>query len=274
MTHSTQSRSFLPQPLQEMRHALPPSAWLMALELRSFLELGSLLPAKPLLGRAPKGDGHPVIVFPGLTTNDMSTHLLRKYLVSLGHSVAGWDQGFNLGPRPGVLDVAKLKIIETFERTGRKLSLVGWSLGGIYARELAKDLPHMVRCVITMGTPFSGAHTATNAWKLYELASGQRVRDEMLKHDLPTPPMVPTTSIYSRTDGIVAWQGSVQAPSNNPNTENIEVIASHLGLGVNPSAWWAIADRLSQPEGQWQPFWKADRGIIKGLIFPDTERSY
>lgn len=245
----------------------------MALELRALLELGLLLPAKPILSCAPKGDGHPVVVFPGLNANDLSTHLLRKYLVSLGHLVAGWDQGFNLGPRPGVLDVAKHKITETFERTGRKVSLVGWSLGGIYARELAKELPQMIRCVITLGTPFSGSHTATNAWKLYEIVSGQSARDEMLKHDLPTAPIVPTTSIYSRTDGIVAWQGSVQAPSNNPKTENIEVIASHLGLGVNPSAWWAIADRLAQPQGQWQPFYQADRGLVKGLIFPDPERS-
>lgn len=277
MTHSTHrfatrekphgSASFLPE--------LPPSAWLLPLELRALLEFGALLPALPLLNRAPKGDGHTVVVFPGLTANDVSTQPLRHYLKSLGHTALGWEQGFNFGPRPGVMDEAKSQIVREFERTKKKVSLVGWSLGGTFAREIAKDLPTLVRGVVTLGTPFSGAHTSTNAWRLYELVSGQGVREEMEKRDLPTAPPVPTTSIYSRSDGIVAWEGSVQTPSfENPQTENIEVMASHLGLGVNPSTWWAIADRLAQSEGQWQPFYQADRGIIKGLIFPDTARSY
>ncbi|MFS8138691.1 MAG: hypothetical protein ACMG50_11255, partial [Thermomonas sp.] len=81
------------------------------------------------------------------------------------------------------------------------------------------------------------------------------------------------TSIYSRSDGIVAWQGSIQQPSaQNPSTENVEVIASHIGIGVNPSAWWAVADRLSQPEGHWRPFDRTGLFGLKSFIYPDPSR--
>lgn len=254
-------------------HDAPPSTWLLALEMRAFLEFGALLPAWPLLARAPRGDSHPVMVFPGLSANDVSTAPLRRYLRSLNHMPWGWDQGFNFGPRPGVLDEARDNLVRTFEAAGRKVSLVGWSLGGVYAREMAKELPHMVRGVITLGTPFAGSHKATNAWRIYQLASGRNVEHEAASYDLPTAPPVPTTSIYSRTDGVVAWQGSVQSPSKlNPRTENIEIMASHVGLGFNPSAWWAVADRLAQPEGDWKPFLREDRGRVHGLIYPNPKR--
>lgn len=254
-------------------HEVPPSAWLMALEVRAIWEFSALLPAWPLLNRAPRGDNHAVVVFPGLTANDISTAPLRRYLQLLNHSASGWDQGFNFGPRPGVMNEARDQLVRTFENTGRKVSLIGWSLGGIYARELAKELPNMVRSVITLGTPFAGSHKSTNAWRLYELASGRSVERETASYDLPAPPPVPTSSIYSRTDGVVAWQGSIQSPSRrNPQTENIEVMASHVGLGFNPSAWWAIADRLAQPEGQWAPFLRQSRGRVHGLIYPDPKR--
>jgi pimeloyl-ACP methyl ester carboxylesterase len=255
-------------------HDVPPSAWLMALEVRAIWEFSALLPAWPLLNRAPRGDNHPVLVFPGLTANDISTAPLRRYLQLLNHSACGWDQGFNFGPRPGVLDEARDQVMRTCDSTGRKVSLIGWSLGGIYARELAKELPDMVRGVITMGTPFAGSHKSTNAWRLYELASGRSVAHEAASYNLPAAPPVPTTSIYSRSDGVVAWQGSIQTPSKaNPQTENIEVVASHVGLGFNPSAWWAVADRLAQPEGEWKPFSREKRGRVLDLIYPDPNRA-
>ncbi|MES2053181.1 MAG: alpha/beta hydrolase [Pseudomonadota bacterium] len=254
-------------------HDQPPSAWLLALELRAFWEFGALLPSWPLLARAPKGDGHAVMVFPGLSANDASTVPLRHYLQSINYKPWGWEQGFNFGPRAGVLDEARSNLVRTFESTGRKVSLIGWSLGGVYARELAKELPHMVRTVITLGTPFAGSHKATNAWRIYELTSGQSVEKEAEKYDLPAAPSMPTTSIYSRTDGVVAWQASIQAPdTSNPDTENIEVLASHIGLGVNPCAWWAVADRLAQPEGGWQPFER--KSGVHGLIFPKPANTF
>jgi pimeloyl-ACP methyl ester carboxylesterase len=239
----------------------------MALEMRAPWELGAGLAAMPLLSLAPKGDGHPVLVFPGLIASDVSTELLRRYLKSLSYHSHRWRQGRNLGPRPGVLD-ACARLVETLHRQhGRKVSLIGWSLGGIYAREMAKQLPSSVRSVITLGTPFAGHPRATNAWRVYELASGERVdhtpRDWPRLHEAPP---VPTTSIYSRTDGVVAWQCSVQQPG--PQTENIEVEASHIGLGVHPAVLYAVADRLAQPEGAWQPF---DRSGLRKLLYRDPQ---
>ena len=248
-----------------------PSPWLIAMEFRAPWELGLVIPAWLVLRHAPVGDGHSVIVFPGLSASDGSTMPLRSFLENLGYDVSGWNQGFNFGPRAGVLQAARQQIMDTCRVTGKKVSLIGWSLGGIYARELAKLLPDCVRSVITLGTPFAGSHKSTNAWRLYELTSGRDMQREVEQFDLPGAPPVPTTSIFSRSDGVVAWPASVQAPSlANPLTENLEIIASHLGLGLNPSAWWAVADRLSQPEGQWKHF-ERKRGL-HGMIFPDPNR--
>ena len=254
-------------------HDVPPSRWLLAAELRAFWEFGALLPAWPLLSRAPRGDGHAVMVFPGLSANDASTIPLRHYLHSLNYLPWGWELGFNFGPRAGVLEEARDNLARTCDKTGRKVSLIGWSLGGVYARELAKEMPDMVRTVITLGTPFAGSHKATNAWRIYELTSGRSVERESASYDLPAAPPVPTTSIYSRSDGVVAWQASVQAAGRGgAQSENIEVLASHIGLGVNPSAWWAVADRLSQPEGKWKPFVREGKGRLHDLIYPDPQR--
>ncbi len=260
------TRTSSPEPLP------PPSFALLALEFRAPWEFGAVLPAWPALQRAPRGDGHTVLVFPGLSASDASTVPLRRYLGSLGHDTEGWNQGFNFGPRAGVLERAKRDVRQACEATGRKVSLVGWSLGGVYARELAKELPECVRCVITLGTPFSGHPKSTNAWRLYELTSGRDIDREHAQFDLPQAPPVPTSSIYSRTDGVVAWQGSIQR-HDHPAVENIEVVASHFGIGLNPSAWFAVADRLAQPEEGWQPFDRFGLLGLKGLIYPDPHRA-
>jgi pimeloyl-ACP methyl ester carboxylesterase len=249
----------------------PPSLALLALEFRAPWEFGAVLPAWPALQRAPAGDGHTVMVFPGLSASDASTLPLRRYLDTLRYETHGWKQGFNFGPRAGVLDNAKRSLAEACQASGRKVSLIGWSLGGVYARELAKEMPESVRCVITLGSPFSAHPKSTNAWRIYELTSGRDIEREHSSYDLPAAPPVPTTSIYSRSDGIVAWQGSIQRPDHG-QTENIEVIASHIGMGLNPSAWWAVADRLAQPEGEWKPFDRFGLLGLKGLLYPDPHR--
>ena len=254
-------------------HVPPPGLALLALEFRAPWEFGSVLPAWPALQRAPRGDGHTVVVFPGLSASDASTVPLRRYLDSLGYGTRGWEQGFNFGPRAGVMEAAVRGIEEACEASGGKVSLIGWSLGGVYARELAKALPDQVRGVITLGSPFAAHPKSTNAWRIYELTSGrdaEREHDE--NGDLHVAPPVPTTSIYSRSDGIVAWQGSIQQPDHG-QVENIEVIASHIGIGLNPSAWWAVADRLSQPEGEWKPFDRFGLLGLKGLLYPDPHRA-
>ena len=230
----------------------PPSAFLMMLEGRAFWELGAMVAATPWLRRLPRGDGHPVLVFPGMGANDFTTVPLRNFLGGLGYVAQAWGQGFNFGPRDGVLKKCAADVRALAEKHGQPVSLIGWSLGGLYAREMAKELPDHTRCVITLGTPFAGHPRATNAWRIFELLSGQKAHDPAMIARLRTPPPVPTTSIYSRTDGIVAWQCSLNDPG--PLVENIEVQASHTGMGMNPLALYAVADRLAQSTGEWKPF--------------------
>jgi pimeloyl-ACP methyl ester carboxylesterase len=224
----------------------------MLLEARAPWEFGALLAASPWLARLPGGDGHPVIVYPGLGASDLSTTALRRFLVDRGYTPTGWKQGFNLGPRRGVLDACRRQLDQVFDRHREKVSLIGWSLGGLYAREMAKERPECVRCVITLGTPFSGHPRATNAWRFFEIVSGQRTHDEGLLAQLRGAPPVPTTSIFSKTDGVVAWQCSLN--DDAPHTENIEVHASHIGMGMNPLALYAIGDRLAQRPERWRKF--------------------
>ncbi len=249
----------------------PPSRTLLLLEGRAVQELGAFMLMRPWLGAAPRGDGHPVLVFPGLLASDFSTRPLRGFLGEQGYAVHGWEQGRNLGLRPGVEDEMLERVEALYDRHGgRKLSLIGWSLGGIYARQLAKRLPGKVRSVISLGSPFAGSPKATNAWRVYEMASGQRVdeRDEYAAGPIAQPPPVPTTSIFSRSDGICAWQTCLN--EERAEVENIEVYGSHCGLGHHPAAVYAVADRLAQPEGQWKKF---DRSGWKSLVFPDWRRS-
>ena len=246
----------------------PPSKILQLLELRALSEFGASLALLPLLRRAPRGDGHPVLVLPGLIASDGSTQPLRAYLADRGYEVHGWGLGRNLGLRPGVESKMKARLREIHRASGRKVSIVGWSLGGVFAREIASAVPEAVRSVITLGSPIRGNPRSTNAWRVYELASGQSVDDPKLRRPRDEAPPVPTTSIFSRTDGIVAWQCSVEQPSDH--TESIEVMGSHCGLGVNASVLYAVADRLAQPEGAWQPF---DRSGLRGWVFPDPHRA-
>ena len=229
-----------------------PGALLLVLEGRAPWEFAASVAATPWLRRLPRGDGHRVLVLPGLAANDLTTLPMRAFLKDRGYQPSAWEQGLNLGPRPGVLDALRTRVRVLFEVDRRKISLVGWSLGGVYARELAKEMPEMIRCVITLGSPFAGPPQATNAWWLFERVSGHPQPDAAMQAALRVPPPVPTTSIYSRTDGIVAWQCSLNPPG--ALAENIEVHASHIGLGLNPLAMVAIADRLAQDPKRWRPF--------------------
>jgi pimeloyl-ACP methyl ester carboxylesterase len=237
----------------------------LALEGRAPWEFAALLASAPWLRQLPAGDGHPVVVFPGLAAPDFTTAPLRRFLRDRGYAPQPWAQGFNFGPREGVLESCIARIKDLHARHDRKVSLIGWSLGGIYARELAKQLPDLVRCVITLGSPFAGHPRATNAWRVFELVSGQSAHDPERLAEVRRPPPVPTTSIYSVTDGVVAWQCSLNP--DLPHTENIRLHASHVGMGMNPLALYVIADRLHQPEGAWKPF-EADG--VRRLFFTPT----
>lgn len=243
----------------------------LALEMRAPWELGIALASYPFMKSAPRGDGHPVLVFPGLAAGDVTTVVIRRFLRDLGYDAYAWEQGLNFGPRPGVLEACIEKIRQLRQEHGRTVSLVGWSLGGVYARELAKMMPDDVRLVISLGSPFTGSPKATNAWRVYQLVSGEKEVDHERFAALKETPCVPTTSIYSRTDGVVAWQCSVEQETDL--SENIEVHASHVGMGMNPTALYAIADRLSQPEGDWKRFDHRGHKGLKKLLFWDPARS-
>lgn len=159
------------------------------------------------------------------------------------------------------------RLAELADRHGRKVSLVGWSLGGIFARELARHAPQQVRQVITLGSPFAGPPRASNAWQMYERLSGRRSDDWPQREAMKRPPPVPATAIYSRSDGIVAWQGCRER--EGPASENIEVEASHCGLGHHPAVLHAIADRLAQRDGAWKPF---ERRGARSWLYPDPAR--
>ena len=231
-----------------------PGLPLLLAEARGIFEFNASLWLSPLLLRARRGDGHPVLTLPGFLAGDLSMAPMRRYLPELGYDAYAWRMGRNTGGLARMRDALHDRLAEIHGKTGRKVSIVGWSLGGVYARDLALRVPEMVRYVATLGSPFANDVRATNATRLYEALSGETVDGdpEMLKAisgDLP----VPTSSIYSRTDGIVNWRTCLVRPS--ATAENIEVhLASHVGLGVNPAALWAVADRLAQGEGQFARF--------------------
>jgi pimeloyl-ACP methyl ester carboxylesterase len=249
----------------------PPSLFLALTELpRALFELGSLPFVSMGLAQAPRGDGHPVLVLPGFMTSDRSTGILRGYLEDLGYDARPWELGRNLGPKAIGWEGERLeaRIKEVFEETGRKVSLVGWSLGGVMARQMGCVLPDHVRQVITLGSPLKGDPRSTNAWGLYKRMTGQTLDDANLKEYISngdTPPPVPMTAIYSRGDGVVAWQNCCEV--SGPETDNIEVVGSHCGLGVNPTVLFAVADRLAQAEGKWAPF---ERTGMRHLFYPSS----
>lgn len=244
----------------------PPSKTLLMMEMRAMPEFFGFSMSWPTLATiSPRGDGQPVLVLPGLITSDRSTVALRSLLNTLGYPTYGWELGRNYGPLPGIEEGMKERVISLAEEHGRKISIVGWSLGGIYARQLAKLMPEHIRQVITLGSPFNGDPHATNAWRVYQMASGETVehKDEHMGGPLATTPPVPTTAIYSKTDGICAWQNCLEKKTDH--TENIQVRSSHCGLGHHPAAAYAIADRLACKEGEWRPF---DRSGVFGFIYP------
>jgi dienelactone hydrolase len=232
----------------------PPGLGLLLAEARGIFEFNASLLLSPLLMRAPRGDGHSVLALPGFLASDLSMAPMRRYLSELGYDTHAWRMGRNTGGISRMRAALRDRLAEIHASSGRKVSIVGWSLGGVYARDLALQAPEMVRYVVTLGSPFANDVRATNATRLYEALSGEAAEDnselrQAISGDLP----VPTTSIYSRSDGIVNWRTCLLRPSET--AENIEVhLASHVGLGVNPAALWAVADRLAQGEGLFRQF--------------------
>jgi pimeloyl-ACP methyl ester carboxylesterase len=240
--------------------------------VRAAASFGALAAGLPLLRLAPRGDAHPVLVLPGLMAGDLSTGTLRRWLRGLGYPVVGWDLGRNRGPTPEVVDGLPALLERLAKQHGTAVSIVGQSLGGIFARRLALRSPRQVRQVITLGSPF--ALTArgpddTPAARLYRSftpthAAGRIHSGRGADRSLP----VPSTSVYSRWDGVVDWRACLQPVT--ATSENVGVHAAHLGMGHDPAVLWVVADRLAQPKDGWRPFRRPTRFGL-GALFPTED---
>jgi len=240
-------------------HSQPrgPGRTLLCEQFRAAAESAAFLAALPALSVGPRGDGHRVLVLPGLMAGDFTTIGLRHVLRVRGYRPHAWRLGTNIGPTQDIHDGLVRRLAELSDDGEHPVSIIGWSLGGILARELARRHPENVRSVITLGSPFrlstrddpGATHVdwlfdAFRPWHTDFLGHAHGEEDR-------TPLQVPATSIYSRLDGVVPWQACLDLPG--PLRENVEVSASHLGLGVHPAVLAIVLDRLRQPVGSWQP---------------------
>jgi pimeloyl-ACP methyl ester carboxylesterase len=234
----------------------PPSRALYYTEpVRAAAELAAFAASLPLLETAPRGPRQSVLVLPGLLASDTSTRPLRAWLRHRGYFVHGWRLGRNLGPTREIVDGLRALGRRLADNGEAPLTVIGWSLGGIFARDLAARSPELVRQVITLGSPFALAgRNQTNVGRAFRQRSHLHVPRPggLLPPEVRGPLPVPSTSVWSREDGVVAWQACVERPSER--AENVAVRGSHLGLGANPAVAWVIADRLAQPAGTWRPF--------------------
>ena len=225
-----------------------------------------------LVSNAPRGDGHPVMVLPGFSAGDESTLMLRRFLTRLGYTVLPWLQGQNTG-RPELLEGAARRFYRAHQAYGVPISLVGQSLGGVFSREIARQFPDAVRTVITLGSPFAATGSeSTNPFvaQLFEMMSGlsvEEMRERMPPVDPQAPLPMPTTAIYSRRDGVVAWRTCIELESEN--SENVRVCGSHSGMALNPDVLHVVADRLAQDPDEWQPFDRT-RGSRR-WIYPEPD---
>lgn len=234
-------------------------SWLWALleAPRALSEASALLPASAMLKGLPDGDGHAVMTLPGFLASDRSMRTVRRYLRGWDYDAHRWEMGRNLGLslERDIEQLLDARLREISEQSDGKVSLVGWSLGGMFARELARRNPDHVRSVITLGSPI-GDPKATNAWRLFEAVSGINIDHEHVKKRVEQirEPVdgIPMTAIYSTSDAVVS--SDIAKLPQGDLVENIGVAASHFGMGFNPTVFFAIADRLRQMEGQWEPF--------------------
>jgi len=219
----------------------PPPITRLAWEALSGRELGRLVLSTPSLRSAPRGSAA-VVVLPGFGADDASTLPLRAFLGRLGHQVQGWSLGRNRGDVPDLVPKVADAVLDLASRRGERVHLVGQSLGGVVARETAREHPEAVAQVITFGTPVVGGPAYTRLAFTYPR---DRMADVVAEIDERNriPIAVPITAVHSHRDGIVAWQACID--SVNPQAVNVEVSSSHLGMGLDPRVWRLVADRLA-----------------------------
>ena len=222
-----------------------PGLFLLAREARVAAELPRFLLRSHALGDLPRGDGHPVIIVPGFGTDDWATLPLRRALCELGYDARGWSLGRNLGMRPQIKAALNEQLQRLHSQRQSTVSLIGWSLGGVFVREMARHQPSLVRHLFTLGSPINGEPDANNMMLMFRIANrGKAVNVDRagFERRRKAPP-VPCTAVYSKTDGIVAWRCCLEEPADN--TENVEVSGSHFGLIYNLEVLQIIATRLA-----------------------------
>ncbi|TAE38174.1 MAG: alpha/beta hydrolase [Runella slithyformis] len=244
----------------------PSLFWYITEPGRALTELGLTYPYNSFHKTEKMGDGHPVMILPGFMGSKSSTGMLRSFVEKLGYNVYDWGLGRNLG-KVEYLDLLVMRLEDIYaENNQRPVSLIGWSLGGVFARQLAKQKPHLVRQVITLGSPFQNITADNNAtWMYSVLYAGQKVKDldKSLLQNFPLPAPVPTTAIYTKEDGIVPWQSCIEAHEDRTH-QNVQVRGSHFGLGMNASVFHIIKDRLQFTERNWLPF--KPKGVFENLV--------
>ncbi|ALC13359.1 esterase/lipase family protein [Sphingopyxis sp. 113P3] len=198
------------------------------------------------LGRIPNPDSPhpPVMVLPGFLSGDWATRTLRADLRRAGFRCYAWGLGFNRGATADLLERIDGRVEWIIARTGRAPALVGWSLGGIYAREYAKHHPDKVARVVTLGSPFSGSRRANRAWRLYHAVARHPVECPPVDFHPAPRPAIPTFALWSPRDGIVAPGSARGLPSESDR--QVEVDCSHMGFAYAPASVAAIVTALTE----------------------------
>ena len=234
-----------PGPQSQLADPGPPGRLAYAAELRALAELQAFRRQRlQLIRELPGWPTRHVLVLPGFLSGDWATAPLRGVLSAVGHKVEGWQLGRNLGLKPGRFEELESRFLRFADQANQPVALIGWSLGGLYAVELARRHPQATRQVITLGSPVSGLLTANNAWKLYEKVAGHPIHDPPVTWEPGALPTVPMTAIAATGDGIVHPEAAHARPG--PDVENLVVPGTHCGLGWNPHAVRLVADRLAR----------------------------
>ena len=243
----------------------PSVFWLMTEAVRAVTELGVSYPYQKIYNKTPKGDGHPVLILPGFLASKHSTKVLRNFVNKAGYTAYDWGIERNWG-KIEYLPFLIQRIEELHQKHNQQVTLIGWSLGGVFARQIAKERPNLTRQIITLGSPFLDIAKPNNIAWLHTLLNGGKTAKELHPHlltNLPLPAPVPTTAIYSKEDGIVPWKACMEKEVDHLH-QNIQVHGSHCGLGMNSSVLHIIADRLQYSKENWQHF--EAKGYFEGLF--------
>jgi pimeloyl-ACP methyl ester carboxylesterase len=222
----------------------PASAAGLLGEWRLPLQVVRAVGRAPRLARVPRGDGGRVIDIPGWKAPEASMAPIRSYLRWLGYHAQGWGMGVNTGYPERDAEILAEQVAQMYDRTGEQTALVGWSLGGVVARETARSVPHAVSRVITYGTPAVGGPTYTIGATAYGSAESTRIRELIEDLDRDHPIRVPITAIFTRRDSVVDWPACIDRVS--ANVEHVEVRSTHAGMGLDPDVWEVVATRLAQ----------------------------